>query len=51
MKKYQLNRGVIKGILDLCDDEGVFKKDFQGSLQGLYFSLHCNQVLHRESFL
>lgn len=33
MKKYQLNRGVIEGILDLCDDEGVFKKDFQGSLQ------------------
>ena len=54
MKKYQLNRGVIKGILDLCDDEGVFKKDFPGSLQigftELYgdniFSIHSDIVSH-----
>ena len=36
MKKYQLNKGVIKGILDLCDDEGVFKKDFQITLEKPY---------------
>lgn len=29
MKKYQLNKGVIEGILGLCGDEGVFRKDFQ----------------------
>ena len=54
MKKYQLNRGVIEGILDLCNDEGVFKKDFQGSLQigftELYgnniFSIHSDIVSH-----
>ena len=54
MKKYQLNREVIKGILDLCDDEGVFKKDFPGSLQigftELYgdniFSIHSDIVTH-----
>ena len=28
MKKYQLNKGVIEGILGLCGDEGVFRKDF-----------------------
>ena len=32
MKKYQLNKGVIEGILGLCGDEGVFRKDFPGSL-------------------
>ena len=44
MKKYQLNRGVIKGILDLCDDEGVFKKDFQGSLQIGFTELYGNNI-------
>ena len=52
MKKYQLNKGIIKGILDLCDDEGIFKKDFQGILQiritELYgdniFLLHSNII-------
>ena len=54
MKKYQLNRGVVKGILDLCDDEGIFRKDFEGSLQigftELYgnntFSIHSDIVTH-----
>ena len=44
MKKYQLNRGVIKGILDLCDDEGVFKKDFQGSLQIGFTELYGDNI-------
>ena len=52
MKKYQLNRGVIEGILGLCGDEGVFRKDFPGSLQigltELYgdniFSIHSDIV-------
>ena len=44
MKKYQLNRGVIKGILDLCDDEGVFKKDFPGSLQIGFTELYGNNI-------
>ena len=44
MKKYQLNRGVIKGILDLCDDEDVFKKDFQGSLQIGFTELYGNNI-------
>ena len=54
MKKYQLNRGVVEGILDLCDDEGIFRKDFLGSLQigftELYgnniFSIHSDIVTH-----
>ena len=44
MKKYQLNRGVVKGILDLCDDEGVFKKDFQGSLQIGFTELYGDNI-------
>ena len=44
MKKYQLNRGVIKGILDLCDDEGIFKKDFKGSLQIGFTELYGNNI-------
>lgn len=44
MKKYQLNKGVIKGILDLCDDEGVFKKDFQGSLQIGFTELYGDNI-------
>ena len=44
MKKYQLNRGIVKGILDLCDDEGVFKKDFQGSLQIGFTELYGNNI-------
>lgn len=54
MKKYQLNRGVVEGILDLCDDEGIFRKDFLGSLQigftELYgdniFSIHSDITSH-----
>lgn len=44
MKKYQLNRGVIKGILDLCDDEGVFKKDFLGNLQIGFTELYGDNI-------
>ena len=44
MKKYQLNRGVIEGILDLCDDEGVFKKDFVGSLQIGFTELYGDNI-------
>ena len=44
MKKYQLNRGVIKGILDLCDDEGVFRKDFLGSLQIGFTELYGDNI-------
>ena len=44
MKKYQLNRGVVKGILDLCDDEGIFKKDFKGSLQIGFTELYGNNI-------
>ena len=44
MKKYQLNRGVVKGILDLCDDEGVFKKDFLGSLQIGFTELYGDNI-------
>ena len=44
MKKYQLNKGVIKGILDLCDDEGVFKKDFLGNLQIGFTELYGDNI-------
>ena len=44
MKKYQLNKGVIEGILDLCDDEGVFRRDFQGSLQIGFTELYGNNI-------
>lgn len=44
MKKYQLNRGVVKGILDLCDDEGVFKKDFLGNLQIGFTELYGDNI-------
>lgn len=44
MKKYQLNIGVIKGILDLCDDEGVFKKDFLGNLQIGFTELYGDNI-------
>ena len=44
MKKYQLNRGVVKGILDLCDDEGIFRKDFKGSLQIGFTELYGNNI-------
>ena len=44
MKKYQLNRGVVEGILDLCYDEGVFKKDFQGSLQIGFTELYGDNI-------
>lgn len=44
MKKYQLNRGVIEGILDLCNDEGVFKKDFQGSLHIGFTELYGDNI-------
>lgn len=44
MKKYQLNKGVIKGILDLCGDEGVFRKDFKGSLQIGFTELYGSNI-------
>ena len=44
MKKYQLNRGGIKGILDLCGDEGVFRKDFPGSLQIGFTELYGDNI-------
>ena len=45
MKKYQLNKGVIEGILGLCNDEGVFKKDFQGSLHIGFTELYGDNIL------
>ena len=44
MKKYQLNKGVIEGILGLCGDEGVFKKDFQGSLHIGFTELYGDNI-------
>ena len=44
MKKYQLNKGVIEGILGLCGDEGVFRKDFPGSLQIGFTELYGNNI-------
>ena len=44
MKKYQLNRGVVEGILDLCDDEGIFRKDFSGSLQIGFTELYGDNI-------
>ena len=44
MKKYQLNKGVIEGILGLCGDEGVFRKDFPGSLQIGFTELYGDNI-------
>lgn len=44
MKKYQLNREVVKSILDLCGDEGVFRKDFKGSLQIGFTELYGSNI-------
>lgn len=44
MKKYQLNRGVVEGILDLCDDEGIFRKDFLGNLQIGFTELYGDNI-------
>ena len=44
MKKYQLNKGVIEGILGLCGDEGVFRKDFSGSLQIGFTELYGDNI-------